>query len=189
MLAQKQKVLLKTKYVEVGRMKKYIIIAFQLTIIAIGWFILTWMLFDAMPSLAQDSSSSDMAVDSDAGQPPHQGGIFRLIMQRLNLTDDQKNQILSILADERSSLKPLIQQLKAGKEQLRSLTADGTFNEDQVRAFATQQAGTIADLIVVKQRVKSKVFGVLTPDQRAEARKMLDLLIKSHHRGRLEQAG
>jgi protein CpxP len=170
-------------------MKRYVIIAFQLTIIAIGWFILTWMFFEAMPSLAQDSGSSGTAVNSDVGQPPHHGSIFPLIMQGLDLTDDQKNQIRSILADERPNLQPLIQQLKAGRKQLRSTTTDGTFNEDQVRALATQQAGTMADLIVVKQRIKSKVFGVLTADQRAEARKMLDLLIKSHHRGRLQQAG
>jgi hypothetical protein len=44
-------------------MKKYALIAFQLTIIAIGWFILTWMLFDAMPSLAQDSRSTGTVVD------------------------------------------------------------------------------------------------------------------------------
>jgi Spy/CpxP family protein refolding chaperone len=170
-------------------MKKYVIIAFQLTIIAVGWFILTWMFFDAMPSLAQDSALSGTAVDSEAGRPPHHGGIFPLIMQELNLTDDQKTQIRSILADERPNLKSLIQQLRAGREQIRSLTDDGTFNEDQVRTLATQQAGTMADLIVEKQRIKSKVFGVLTADQRAEAQKMLDLLIKSHHRGRLQQAG
>jgi hypothetical protein len=41
-------------------MKKFLIIAFHLTIIAIGWFLLTWMFFDAMPSLARDTSTSSI---------------------------------------------------------------------------------------------------------------------------------
>jgi periplasmic protein CpxP/Spy len=171
-------------------MKKYVIIAFHLTIIAIGWFLLTWMFFDAMPSLAaQDSGSSGTIGTSDVGHRAQHGGFFRLVMEELNLTDDQKNQIRSIVASERPNVKPLIQQLKAERTQLRSLTADGAFNEDEVRALAAQQAGTLTDLIVLRQRIKSKVFNVLTADQRAEARKMIDLIIRSYHRGHLQEAG
>jgi len=170
-------------------MKKYIIIAFHLTLIALGWFILTWMFFDAMPSLAQDSSPSSITGNSAAGSAPHGGGIFRLIMQELNLTDDQKNQIQAILTDERPNLKPLIQQLRTGRKQLRALGADGTFNEDQVRALANQQSGTMADLIVVRERIKARIFGVLTPDQRTEAEKMFELVMKSHRKGGLRRAG
>jgi hypothetical protein len=57
-------------------MKKYVIIAFQLALIAVGWFILTWMFFDAMPSLAGDSSLPGTAIRTDAVQPPHHGGAF-----------------------------------------------------------------------------------------------------------------
>ena len=106
MIVRKQGVFSETRCVGEGMMKNYVIIAFQLTIIAVGWFILTWMFFDAMPSLAQESVLSGTAVNSDAGQPPHHGGILSLIVQELNLTDDQKPQLRSILADERPNLKP-----------------------------------------------------------------------------------
>jgi periplasmic protein CpxP/Spy len=171
-------------------MKKTIIIAFHLVLIAVGWFILTYMFFDAMPSWAQDSSSPCTAGTCQIGQQSrHHGGMFRLIMEELNLTDEQRTQIRSIIAGERTNMQPLVQQLKAARTELRTITANGTFNEDQVRALANQQAGTMADLMVVRQRVKSKVMAVLTPDQQTEAQKMLDLLLKSHKRGRLPQAG
>jgi protein CpxP len=88
----------------------------------------------------------------------------------LNLTDQQKTQVKQILDAERSVIDPLLTQLGAFRTQLDAATANGQFNEDQVRAIAVQQAQTTAELTVEHERVKSKIYNILTPDQREKAK-------------------
>ena len=69
-------------------------------------------------------------------------------------------------------MKPMFQQLKAGREQLDALIKSGPFDEAKVRSIAKAQADTLADMIVAKQRMKSKIYAVLTPEQHAKAEKL-----------------
>ena len=94
------------------------------------------------------------------------------LAERLGLTDAQKAEIRSIITAERPTLEPLARQMAKSRQELRTATANGHFDEAQVRALAAQQAQTFTDLIVEKERVKSKVYGVLTPEQRAKAEQM-----------------
>jgi Spy/CpxP family protein refolding chaperone len=94
------------------------------------------------------------------------------VAERLGLTDAQKTEIKSILVAERPHAEPLFRQLASTRKQLRDVTGGGSFDEAQVRNLASQQAQTIAELVVTKERVKSKVYNVLTPEQRAMAEKM-----------------
>jgi len=93
------------------------------------------------------------------------------LWKELNLTDAQKKEMFSIRLEERGKMKPIVEKLKAGREQLRALPK-GQFDEVKVRAIAKGQADTIAELIVGKQRMKSRMYAVLTPEQRAKAEQM-----------------
>ena len=56
---------------------------------------------------------------------------------------------------------------------MREATADGKFNEAQVRAIAAGQAHTMSELIVLKERVRARICNeVLTPEQRIQAARM-----------------
>ena len=110
------------------------------------------------------------------------GGWIMRILSHLDLTQAQETEIKGILAEQRTRIHPLITQLKNNREELRSISKDGEFNEAQVRAIATKQSTVLAELIVAKQQVKSKIYAVLTPEQRTQAEKMLDLLKPSHGR-------
>ncbi|MGD0887572.1 MAG: Spy/CpxP family protein refolding chaperone, partial [Thermodesulfovibrionales bacterium] len=79
----------------------------------------------------------------------------------------------------RAKIKPLFQQLKAGRDQLRALPK-GQFDEAKVRSIAKGQADTIADMIVAKERMKSRMYAVLTPEQRTKVEQMREKW-KSHH--------
>lgn len=96
------------------------------------------------------------------------------IGSRLDLTTEQKAQVNSIIAAERTNVEPLFAQLKTNWQQMRTATAGGQFNEEQVRALAANQAQTITELLVVKERVTAKVYAVLTPEQRTKADAMLE---------------
>lgn len=94
------------------------------------------------------------------------------IARELNITPEQKAQIEQIIKSEKPNIRPLVQQLAQYHKQLKTLGQDGNFNEAQVRAIAQQQGQTMAELIVVKERIQSRIFGVLTPEQRQKAAQM-----------------
>ena len=87
--------------------------------------------------------------------------------------------MFSIRLEERAKMKPLVQKLKAGRDQLRALSK-GQFDEAKVRAIAKGQADIRTELIVEKQRMKSRLYAVLTPEQRAKVEQMLEKW-KSRH--------
>ena len=66
---------------------------------------------------------------------------------------------------------------------MRTATAGGQFNEEQVRSLAANQAQTITELLVAKERVKAKVYAVLTPEQRKQADTMLERFESRFERG------
>ncbi|HYA95013.1 MAG TPA: Spy/CpxP family protein refolding chaperone [Terriglobales bacterium] len=96
----------------------------------------------------------------------HMGWIAR----KLDLTDAQKTQLQAAIQAERPNFEPLVKQLAANHQQMLVTTRGGNFDEAQVRTLANQQAQTLADLMVVRERVIAKVYNtVLTADQKAKA--------------------
>ncbi len=92
----------------------------------------------------------------------------------LDLTEAQQAQVKQIFANEKPTITPLIQQLHQSRQQMRQLEQSSTFDEAKVRALASQQAQTMADLMVEKAKVANQVFNILTPDQKAKAQKFME---------------
>lgn len=63
---------------------------------------------------------------------------------------------------------PLIEQLAQTRRALLQLERSGTFDETKVRAVASEQAQTISELTVEKVKIKSQIFNILTPEQKAQ---------------------
>jgi len=78
-------------------------------------------------------------------------------------------------------MKPLFEQLKAGRDKLRALPK-GQFDEAKVRAIAKGQSDTFADIIVAKERMKSRMYAVLTPEQRTKAEQMREKWQSRHEK-------
>lgn len=120
--------------------------------------------------------------------PGLRGMIMGRVARELNLTDQQKVEIKAIIEAERPRVEPLVRQLAATRRELREATANGQFDEAQVGALASRQGQTLAQLIVEKERVKSQVYGVLTPEQRAKAAEIINR-IESRIRQRAAEHG
>jgi len=98
------------------------------------------------------------------------GRQMRWMARKLNLSDAQQTQVRSLIQAERPNFEPLVKQLAANHQQVLVATRGGSFDEAQVRTLANQQAQTLAELMVVRERVISKVYNtVLTPDQKTKA--------------------
>src|SRR5260370_18735962 len=96
------------------------------------------------------------------------GWMLQHMAAQLNLTDAQQAQIKNILQAEKAKTQPLRQHLRQNRLAQTSNTT-GAFNEPQARPFADNQARLMSDLTVERQRAKSQIFAVLTPDQRQKA--------------------
>lgn len=90
----------------------------------------------------------------------------------LSLTDAQQTQIKAILETAKAADEPRRSKMEEVHSQLEAATAHGQFDEGQVRALANQQAQLMADSIVEHERTKSKIYAILTPEQRVKADEM-----------------
>jgi periplasmic protein CpxP/Spy len=100
--------------------------------------------------------------------PPPPFGLPRLdrLAHDLNLTEAQQAELKAFFDTERSTLDSLMKKQDGVRRQLDEATANGQFDEAQVRALAGQQAQTFADLIVEHKRADAKIYSILTPEQR-----------------------
>ncbi len=90
----------------------------------------------------------------------------------LDLTDAQQAQVKDILAKERPTIQPLIQQLAQAHQQVSQFEQAGTFDEAKVRSLAAQQSQIMTELLVQKARIKSELMALLTPEQKDKMAKL-----------------
>jgi protein CpxP len=108
-----------------------------------------------------------------AGWGGHRHGRMERIAKELNLTDAQKAQIKTMMQAQRTTLRPLMQQMATNRKAMLTATSNGTFNQAQVQTVANQQAQLMAQLTVQRESLKHDIYTqVLTPDQRAKADQM-----------------
>jgi protein CpxP len=123
-------------------------------------------------ALAAALATSAFGQHSGMGFRRHNGFMLKHMAKQLNLTEAQKTQIKGIMADEKTKIMPMMQQLRQN-EQAENAKANGTFDENQARTFASKQAQLMTDLIVEKERTRSQVYALLTPEQRQKALQLM----------------
>jgi protein CpxP len=181
---------------------KRLLTGFTITLVAAVWMTGSWLFFNSIAAGAQGSATPGVADvsktgphDTDAAQcecghhwKHHHMGHYghHHLWKELNLNDAQEKEMFSIRLDERAKMKPLVQKLNEGRDQLRALPR-GQFDEAKVRAIAKGQADIITELIVEKQRMKSRIYGVLTPEQRAKVEQMHEKWKSRHEKEQKHQ--
>lgn len=92
--------------------------------------------------------------------------MVRRIERQLNITGAQRERIRTILKTEQPTLEKLASSVRQQQEQLNS---SDSFDEAAVRAFAPEHASTTEDVLVEREKVRTEIMQVLTPDQRKMA--------------------
>jgi protein CpxP len=92
------------------------------------------------------------------------GGFFR----QLNLTDDQKAKMKQIRESFAQSNKPLRDQLRAKRQELRQASEGGTFNEALATQKLTEIAPLEAKLMGERHKLHQQMLSVLTTEQKAQ---------------------
>jgi len=110
--------------------------------------------------------------NSAAGTRLGHGQILQRLAKKLNLTDDQKSQIRTVLKADKDTLTALLGQLQDARRNLREAIRASDANEAAVRAASARVAGVEADFAVERMKLYGKIAPILTDEQR---RKISDL--------------
>ena len=92
------------------------------------------------------------------------GGFFK----QLNLTEDQKAKMKQIHETFAQTNKPLREQLRAKRQELRQANEGGTFNEALATQKLTEMASLEAKLMGERHKVHQEMLSVLTAEQKAQ---------------------
>ncbi len=106
----------------------------------------------------------------------HGGGA---LFNRLNLTDDQKAKMKQIRESFAERNKPLQEQLRAKRQELRQASEGGTFNEALATQKLTDMAGLQAKLMGERLKLNQEMQTVLTDEQKAQL-EQLKAQFKNH---------
>ncbi len=91
-------------------------------------------------------------------------GFFR----GLNLTEDQKAKLKQIRESFAQSNKPVREQLRAKRQELRQASEGGTFNEALATQKLTEMASLEAKLMGERFKLHQEMLSVLTAEQKAQ---------------------
>jgi periplasmic protein CpxP/Spy len=94
-------------------------------------------------------------------------GMGRMFGQ-LDLTDAQKTQMKQIRKSSHQSLLPLMQEIRAKRQEIRQAHQGGAVDENLVRQKLTEIAPLEAKLMAERQRVHQQMLSVLTPEQKTK---------------------
>ena len=90
------------------------------------------------------------------------------LFNRLNLSDDQKAKLKQIREGFGSTNKPLMEQLRAKRQELRQASEGGTFNEALATQKLTEMAGLQAKRMGEEFKLHQEMQSVLTAEQKAQ---------------------
>ncbi len=96
------------------------------------------------------------------------GGMHGAFSKQLNLTDDQKAKMKAIRASFAERNKPLREELRAKRQELRQASEGGTFNEALAAQKLTEMAGLQAKLMGQSFSLRQEMMTVLTPEQKTQ---------------------
>lgn len=125
--------------------------------------------FGSQIATADTNSPPDRPEVRSGQRQQHKGHrghrFFRKMARELDLTDQQKTQAKALMDSHRAQNKPLFDDLRAAKHQLRALVQSGSADEAAVRAQAAMVAAAEADLAVQRAQGAKRFLALLTPDQ------------------------
>lgn len=150
-------------------MKKLVIATVCSTLLVGSWV--------ATESLAQPRDNA-ASVLAGSGFGDRLGWKLARLGWQLDLSDDQRTEIRAIIQAAMPEAQNVVQELHANRQDLLAGTQGGVFDETFVRPIADAQGDLVAELIVLKERVKADIHVVLNPAQQLQLEQALDGLFQ-----------
>lgn len=145
----------------------------------------------AVPVVMAQSSGESAAPEQQKqmrGHRKHGGRGMGRIFSQLDLTDAQKTQMQQIRESHRQSLQPLMQEIRAKRQEIRQASQGGAFDEALVRQKLTEIAPLEAKLMGERSKLHQEMLAVLTPEQKAKLDQMREQFKSRRTERRARQA-
>lgn len=146
----------------------------KLAKITTGAFLSTLLLVFTGTAFAQDPIA-EPTDNARKGQRHQRGNQFMPAVDRmmrgikhLNLSDEQRTEIKTIMQTLKADQRLLSREMRAGHEHLKELIRAETFDEPAVAELAEKEGALAAERMIISSRAMSQVYGQLTDEQRAE---------------------
>jgi protein CpxP len=94
------------------------------------------------------------------------------LLRGLDLTDQQRQQVRTIMENHKSDFQQVRQKIRAAMEAQHAAANATPADEATIRAKAAEIGAAEGDLAVLMTRVRAEVFQILTPDQQAKAQQL-----------------
>ena len=128
----------------------------------------------AMAANQNTNNGTQPPPRGDRGGRPMGPGAFGMLgpIQRLNLTDAQKDQVKGILDSHAAEFKSLGDRGRAAHDALQAAVNADAVDDAAIRQKSAEVAAVDADMAVTGAHVRAEVLQVLTAEQRAELKKL-----------------
>ena len=102
--------------------------------------------------------------------PPdfNRGGLSPRVLDKLALTDAQKEQIHVIESNSRDASKEYFDKMRTADEQLRTLTDGGSFSDDAARQILSAKAQAMTEMELIRLRADAAIMQILSVEQKAQ---------------------
>ena len=97
-------------------------------------------------------------------------GMLALPIERLDLTDAQRQQVRTVMQSHDDDLRALNERARAAHQALQAAVVADVVDEGAIRARSADVGSVEADLAIARARIRSEVLQLLTPEQRAKAK-------------------
>jgi protein CpxP len=93
------------------------------------------------------------------------GGFGDIGLRGVDLTDAQRDQVRSIMESHKTELEQVRTKLRAAHRAMGEATAAEAVDEAAIRARTADVAAAMADQAILRAKVRTEVFGILTAEQ------------------------
>ena len=100
-----------------------------------------------------------------------QGGAQRLL-RRLDLTEAQRDQVFKIFHDQAPAMREQVKVARRASQELRQAALSPNFDRARARQLADAQAKAQSEVALMRADNMSRVFAILTPDQRSKLQQL-----------------
>ncbi len=120
-----------------------------------------------------------MAATAAQAMPPHAGrtcghGQHRFgsearinhLAERLELSAEQRDRVRAIVDKARPAMRAVRDKMRDNRQALRALIQQDKAGDADIRKLADARGKLVAEMTVLRARVKSDIHAVLTPEQR-----------------------
>lgn len=105
------------------------------------------------------------------GMPPppmQRGGFNPRMFEELNLSDEQKTQIKTLMDNARTASEQYHEKIRSSHDQMKSIIEASAFNEEQARQILNAKAQAETEIEIIHLRTESAIYKLLTVEQKTQ---------------------